>query len=466
MNCPIVSVIVPAYNADRFLSDAIRSITEQNYSPLQIIVVNDGSTDGTAEIANRLGDRIEYVFQENRGPAAARNRGIDLARGEFIAFLDADDLWVADKLIDQVSFLQRNAECDVVLGRMQYEWLEDAKERDPLHQAPITTVNLGAGLFRRGVFDRVGTFDETLRFAEDHDWFLRAREAAISIRVLDRTVLVYRRHGNNMTLDEKAARLPIAGVLQRSLNRRRERMNGDVTVLPNWNDLDSRCPLVTVVVPAFNGARYIDAALRSAWEQNYRPIDLVVIDDGSTDNTAAIASAVPHVRVIRQSHKGVAAARNLGVETARSELVAFLDQDDLWLPAKLRAQVDVLLNQPVLGFVLCGAQPPRDLELAENESHSENDFPESGYHVSSLVVRKSVFQKIGFFDSRFLYASDADWFLRAKSNRIPMNFLEEALFTMRVQEVGGSLQSIRLCELAEITANQVDQQQGVRSATA
>ena len=86
---------------------------------------------------------------------------------------------MADKLVDQAAFLMRDAECDVILGRMQYVWLEGAEEPDPLHEAPSMGVNVGAGLFRRRVFDHVGTFDETLRFAEDHDWFLRAREAAV-----------------------------------------------------------------------------------------------------------------------------------------------------------------------------------------------------------------------------------------------------------------------------------------------
>jgi glycosyltransferase involved in cell wall biosynthesis len=436
MNPLLISVIVPAYNAERFLLEAIRSIESQNYPRLQLIVVDDGSTDRTAEIAKSFGDKVEYIYQTNRGPAAARNRGMHLARGEFIAFLDADDVWMADKLREQLAFLMRDEECDVILGRMQYVWLDGAEQPDPLHDAPSTGVNVGAGLFRRRVFNRVGTFDETLRFAEDHDWFLRAREAAVSIRVLDRAVLLYRRHGQNMTADPKASRLPIVGVLQRSLQRRRAQVNGQVKALSNWNDLDkARCPLVTVVIPTFNGERRIAAALSSAWGQNYRPIDLVVVDDGSTDNTVAAVESVPHVRVIKQSHQGVAAARNAGLEAARSEIVAFLDQDVLWLPNKLRKQVDVLLDEPELGFAFCEQLPQKEVPAkADGVGGQKSPVAEDSPHVSSLVVRKWVFQRIGVFDGRSLCASETDWFLRAKNNRIPMKILREALFTRQLND--------------------------------
>jgi glycosyltransferase involved in cell wall biosynthesis len=436
MSSPLVSVIVPAYNAERFLGDAIQSIHGQNYPSIQLIVVDDGSTDKTAEIAQRFGNQIEYVFQQNAGPAAARNRGIALARGEFIAFLDADDLWTTGKLTDQVAFLLRDLECDVILGRMRHEWLEGAEEPDPLYEAPIITVNVGMGLYRRKVFDLVGRFDESLRFAEDHDWFLRAREAAISMKVLDQVVLVYRRHGGNMTVDRKAARLPITGVLQRSLERRRQKASGKANVLPAWNDMDkARCPLVTVVVPAFNGRRSIAAALRSVWKQNYRPIDVIVVDDGSTDDTEVVAGTVPHVKVIRQQHMGMAAACNAGIEAARSELIAFLNQDCLWLPSKLRTQVDVLLADTDLGFVHCAEDPLLESGYAGAGVPSairSRDLGRSA--ISGFVFRKPALQQVGLFASNPPHEAGEDWLSRATKAQIAMKFLPEALFKRQILE--------------------------------
>ena len=219
-------------------------------------------------------------------------------------------------------------------------------------------------------------------------------------------------------------------------------MNGEAKALSNWNDIDKeRCPLVTVVIPAFNGERHIAAALRSAWEQNYRPIDLVVVDDGSTDDTVAAASSVPHVKVVRQPHQGVASARNAGIEASRSNIVAFLNQDDLWFPNKLRVQVDVLLDEPELGFVLCEQLSPEEVPATDEAMGAhESHFAEHTHHVSSLVVRKWVFERIGFFDRRVSDASDTDWFLRAKNNHIPMKILREALFTRRLKKAIASLQ--------------------------
>ncbi len=117
---PLVSVIIPAYNAAQFLREAVASVRAQGYSPIEIVIVDDGSTDNTAETIRSLGEGIRYVRQANAGPAAARNRGLAEARGEWVAFLDGDDLWPADKLRVQAARLEADPSLDVVLGRVQY----------------------------------------------------------------------------------------------------------------------------------------------------------------------------------------------------------------------------------------------------------------------------------------------------------------------------------------------------------
>ena len=117
---PLVSVITPVYNGARHLVDAVTSIERQDYEPLEIIVVDDGSTDETPDVIAELGDRVRAFRQDNAGPAAARNRGLAEARGELLAFCDADDTWPDGKLDLQVGRLQQDPELDVVLGRVQY----------------------------------------------------------------------------------------------------------------------------------------------------------------------------------------------------------------------------------------------------------------------------------------------------------------------------------------------------------
>jgi glycosyltransferase involved in cell wall biosynthesis len=220
---PRVSVIVPAYDSAAYLPEAIASIRAQQYAPLEIILVDDGSTDATAELVPALGADIKYIYQQNRGPAAARNHGLAQATGSVIAFLDADDLWAPQKLELQLTALYRHPTADCVIGHIR------AFQTDPeaflvskrRQNTPFLAHQVGSALFRRSVVERIGDFDETLRFSEDIDWFLRAREAGVSILVLPQVALLYRVHSNNMTRTGGHSHY-LTQVLRRSIHRRRQ----------------------------------------------------------------------------------------------------------------------------------------------------------------------------------------------------------------------------------------------------
>ena len=222
---PLISVIVPAYNAEKYLADALKSIIAQNYEPMEIIVVDDGSTDGTAEAATGFLPAIRYIYQENAGPAAARNRGLQAAQGEIFAFLDADDWWSSDKLRLQLPYLGGDSEFAIVIGSLQYVKLSETdaggREYEP-HLAPWLGSSFGAALIKRWVFDRVGLIDPEMEQAEDIDWFLRAEEQGVPRKVLQDVVLFYRLHDNNVTHDRAKAKLYYLKALKRSMTRRRE----------------------------------------------------------------------------------------------------------------------------------------------------------------------------------------------------------------------------------------------------
>jgi len=151
---------------------------------LDILVVDDGSTDETARVAGEFGDELIYVHQKNSGPAAARNTGLQKAGGEIIAFLDADDLWPDNKLSHQLDILQSNPAAEVVIGRTQFMRLRDAEAQNPEFEnfsQPRVYLQLGSAIFRRSAFERVGHFDAQLRFGEDIDWFMRAREQGVAV---------------------------------------------------------------------------------------------------------------------------------------------------------------------------------------------------------------------------------------------------------------------------------------------
>ncbi|MSP12355.1 MAG: glycosyltransferase family 2 protein [Chloroflexi bacterium] len=234
----LVSVIVPVFNGVQFLPEAVDSIRAQNYHPLEIIIVDDGSTDDTARAAAGLGPDVRYLYKTNGGPSSARNAGLVVAKGAFMAFLDADDLWPADKLQIQVGRLLAAPELEVVLGRIQYVLLPGAQEPQ-IHLSEddnsLVFIHLGSGVFRKSAFDKVGNFDETLRFSEDHDWFLRAREAGIGMVILKRITLHYRLHTGNMTREKKIQDLYLTNVLKKSLDRRRKNQ-GNSYSLPKFTD--------------------------------------------------------------------------------------------------------------------------------------------------------------------------------------------------------------------------------------
>jgi glycosyltransferase involved in cell wall biosynthesis len=176
-------------------------------------------------------------------------------------------------------------------------------------------------------------------------------------------------------------------------------------------------PLVSVIIPVHNGARYLRAALESVFAQTYRPFEVIVVNDGSVDDSGDIAQSFDEVRYIYQANHGVATARNNGVDVARGEFFAFLDQDDLWIPEKLKLQMGELLSNHDLGYTLTQQQfflEPGDTLPAwfRKELFSE---VHTGWVLGTLVVRRTAFEKVGNFATGYSAASDGDWFFRAKA---------------------------------------------------
>jgi glycosyltransferase involved in cell wall biosynthesis len=215
---PRVSVIVPVFNGAATLAEAIASIRAQEV-PVEIIVVDDGSTDDTPRLLETLD--VTAIRQDNRGPAAARNQGLLVARAPFVAFLDDDDVWLPHKLRDQLRLFGEHPEAAVVLGYTAFQSLDPATGVWSDVAEPHLLYHLGAGLFRREVFDRVGPFDAALQSSEDVDWFFRARDAGTGIVTSPRTVQIHRRNGANMTRGKDLRELGFLEAVKRSLDRRR-----------------------------------------------------------------------------------------------------------------------------------------------------------------------------------------------------------------------------------------------------
>jgi glycosyltransferase involved in cell wall biosynthesis len=225
---PLVSVVMPVFNGRAFLEESIRSLQRQDHAALEIIVVDDGSTDGSVDVLKALTrqePRMRLLEQPHGGIAAARNTALAISRGDFVTFLDQDDLCPPGTIARQRARLEREPDLSAVVGRT----LTTASEHEMADPFAVPadrvahTVLLSSGLFRRSVFERIGPFDSSYALADDMDFLLRMMEAGEPVALEDELASVHRRHPVQATADHAATRREAALVLSASLRRRRMR---------------------------------------------------------------------------------------------------------------------------------------------------------------------------------------------------------------------------------------------------
>jgi glycosyltransferase involved in cell wall biosynthesis len=222
---PLISVIIPCYNAEAYLAEAIESARRQEAGPLDIVVIDDGSTDGSAGVARRFGEAVRYEYQANAGISAARNRGVERAGGRYLAFLDADDVWPDGSLTTRLDILRAYPGTACVFGAVEEfvspDFRESSGARMPLAHPAQAARLAGSMLIEREAFLRVGLFDPRLTVGETLDWMARAEDAGIGMRAADAVVLRRRLHGDNTVTREKAKQSDYLRALRTTLVRRR-----------------------------------------------------------------------------------------------------------------------------------------------------------------------------------------------------------------------------------------------------
>jgi glycosyltransferase involved in cell wall biosynthesis len=220
-----VSVIIPAYNAERYIAVALESVSGQSRQVAEIIVVDDGSTDSTEEVVREGGGSIRLIKQDHNGAGAARNLGVRSAQGEYLAFLDADDLWEPEKVRVQTDVLITKPAFDMVFGHVRQfispELDESVKSRLECPETAMPGYHPGAMLIRREAFLRVGFFETGLKVGEFIDWYLKAVEAGLQSFILPQVVMLRRLHATNLVLREKQSQTEYARILKASLDRKR-----------------------------------------------------------------------------------------------------------------------------------------------------------------------------------------------------------------------------------------------------
>ena len=439
---PLVSIIIPVFNGANYMREAIDSALAQTYANLEIIVVNDGSIDDgqTEAIAKSYGDKIRYFSKENGGCASALNLGIANMCGEYFSWLSHDDRYMPEKIDRQVKLLSKlDNKNTIIYGG--YEIINSNSEPQgtmrpdlflPPEKLNIPLLPLLRGLIHgcsllipKKYFDEVGTFNINLQTTQDYAlWFDMFR---ISHLHFDPEILIQSRvhpdqgtHKIPQHIDECNALW--STFLQRLTEIEMSEMEGSpVIFLENTSQFLAKTPYkeahqlaikmakeyqaftkISVVIPFYNRISLTAEAVRSVLLQSHQQFEILLVDDGSTDDLDVLLGLIktdPRIHYIRQDNAGPAKARNNGIKRATGAYIAFLDSDDLFYPEKLKIQLEYMQKK---GLVISHTSYQRfDFEdnlIASISSGkvSGNIFPEiiasCEVALSSVMGRADIFK--------------------------------------------------------------------------
>jgi len=471
---PLVSVVLPTYNRAHFIGQAVTSALNQTYQNIELIVVDDGSTDETSRVIATFDDeRLSYIrLPENVGRSAARNKALGLVRGDFVAFLDSDDYFLPGKTELQVDFLKNNPDVDMVYTASGCFLTEDAPI-NYFYRAPVSghlhselaffkplTITLPTVMLRREVLNKVPGFDEKMERFEDTDFWRRIAKH-FKIGAINQVTCHIRSHkGNHISAFdpssfEQAIEYYVQKVmredrdvdllvLQAGSRRLYELYGTALTGVPGAAALSAKLtakgrsqfePLVSIIIPVYNGENYLKQAIDSALAQTYRNIEVVVVNDGSTDEGATERVTLEYgnrVRYIAKPNGGCASALNRAVQEARGDYISWLSHDDLLAPAKLERQIAFLAQQGDPGS--CIVYGDYSVFYGDGVKHAHvpavnmppvrpEDFryfltTHNILHGCSLLIPRRAIIQHGMFDESLKTVLDFDlWFKMGKTER-------------------------------------------------
>lgn len=404
-----ISVLMPVYNAEAYIRETLSSIRVQTFPIHEIIVFNDGSTDGSGGILSAMKD-IRFIDSPHVGVAKARNRLVREASGDWIAFIDADDFWEADKLEKQAGYIKAHPECDIVCCAT--ETFLDASVTEPTRrQEELADTKfpylLQSSLIRRSLFDRFEFNEVYSHGGEDTDWFMRVSGSGIRLDKIPDIGCHYRIHGSNMSLEADMRKSTYLRMIAAAARKRKQAV-----------------PDLSVIIPAYNAEKYLADAIESVRRQSlpegFSRVEIVVVDDGSTDNTAAVAENLPQVRCIRGNHRYAAAARNTGIRAAQGRFLLFLDADDLLTDGALEALWKPFSDEKTMAsFGMASDFVSEELDASDVAGIKVKADPYRGFFSGCVLIRNSVFKEDCMFDESLKTGETVEWGLRFRAKQFP-----------------------------------------------
>jgi glycosyltransferase involved in cell wall biosynthesis len=468
-----ISVIIPAFNRKDYIASAIDSVLQQRLPKgweMEVIVADDGSTDGTLRVVKTFGKKITLIKLPPAGkPAGPRNAALRKAKGELIAFQDSDDLWAPGKLLEQIPVFD---DPNVVLSYGSAEIMDANGNKTGKYTFPpkligaqktfkqLLATNFVSTLtvmVRRSALTEVGSFSELndLRAVEDYELWLRiASKFPGGLAPVEKTLAYYRKHDQNISMDTNVGSLIKLGQVFYSLwqydyltNQQRKQLEQRIfenergySSLKNQLEPDTK-PTISVIMSVYNGQQYLNRAVDSVLSQTFNNFEFIIIDDGSSEPILEELKRNddPRMRIIPQTNHGLVYSLNQALKLARGNFIARMDSDDISLPDRFEKELKVITSHEKIGVVgsfftyidledkptISMVSPTRDIDLKLTLLHV-NPFGHG-----STLIRKDVFVDVGEYDDNYHAAEDYDFWRRVSKNWM-LAQVPESLYWYRI----------------------------------
>ena len=486
---PLVSIVIPVFNGSNYMREAIDSAIAQTYQNIEIIVVNDGSNDNgkTREIALSYGDKIRYFEKENGGVSTALNLGIKEMKGEYFSWLSHDDVYYPNKVERQVRELEGlddkltliYSDYDIVDKNLILKYVvalglhhELRKLNFGLYATLNACLNGCTMMINKNVFLKLGFFDDNLKNTQDYDLWFKIFKNNLPIRYIQESLVKTRSHedqGSVKCLDVKNECDKLWINMVSSLSSQEiSQINGNeynflekiYNNIKTNNNQNNACeyilnkmnvirknnlellqnPLISIIISCYNQSGSIENAIDSALNNGYDNIEIIVINDGSTDNSTDVLkkySINPKIKIFSQENSGVSEVRNFGISISNGDFIQILDGDDLLLNGKLQNQINQFQEMPNIDISYTSffyyhlsnneeiypKKESLDLGVKQFESFLFNWQLPISIPIHCFLFKKECFNNIKF-DKKLKICEDYIVYLEMAKNNKVFHFLE------------------------------------------
>jgi len=449
----LVSAIVSTYNSEKFFRGCLEDLEAQTIADkLEIIVVNSNSEQNEDAIVKEFQKKynnITYIKTDQReGLYTAWNRAVKIAKGQFLTNANTDDRHQKDAFEILANTLLENPDIALAYGDQivtdtpnptfdNHHVVELVKRPEYSHQRLLFGCCVGSQpMWRKSLHDEIGCFDESLSVAADWDFWLRISEK-YPFKHVPQTLGLYFYNDQGVEHCNK-----IHSLYERYLVGKRYG-NPYISIFQVYQAKGN--PLVSVIIPVYNAEKYIASAIESVLIQNYRNFEVIVIDDGSTDNTKQIIDSFgdEKIRCFYQPNAGLASSHNAGIKKSKGQFLIKLDADDIMTPDFIEKHLKIFEQFPETDLVYCDDtlvdEGDKVLRVIRRPEYSDTnllirDLFQCGFPVVPFrtCIKRSVFDKIGFFDETLCMAEDYDMICRFVKSGLKIKHLPEPLYFRRM----------------------------------